>query len=99
LGEDYLNLPRKNLKYYGRFSTDGVSCSIRFFKPQKHDEQQEDIDYADSDSYVGLDPGLNLFLGGVETSEPYSPNYTNVKYKSTLMKSRLWNVYNMYMII
>lgn len=72
---EYLTLPRKNLEFAGSFCTDGVSCSVRFFRKEKV------IHHSDlrSETYIGIDPGMRLFLGGVS-----STGYTheNIKYTS-----------------
>ena len=86
---EYLNLP-KNKEYSGSFSTDGVTCCIHLKRPKRINSLDDKINKEQivlpTDTYIGIDPGLRLFLGGVRVigGNPYTKeNITHIKYKSS----------------
>ncbi|CAO1376712.1 unnamed protein product [Diamesa hyperborea] len=85
---DYFNL-KKNKKYSGSFSTDGVSVSVRYLREQKEPAPPttlnlEALKDCKDQVWVGIDPGMRLFLGGVRAvGDPYiKENVSTIKYKS-----------------
>jgi transposase len=83
---DFLNLP-KNKEYSGSFSTDGVTCCLHMSRTKRTEPTAVNSrQISPADTYIGIDPGLRLFLGGVrvEGGNPYAKaNITNIKYKSS----------------
>ncbi|CAO1438378.1 unnamed protein product [Diamesa hyperborea] len=84
--DDYLHIP-KNKEYSGSFSTDGVTCCMHLKRTKRKElPVNEEKIVRPADTYIGIDPGLRLFLGGVRVvgGNPYvKDNITHIKYKSS----------------
>ena len=86
---DFLRINTKK-KYSGSFSTDGVSVSIRYLRDKKEKSLSttpnfKNLKDSNDQVWVGIDPGMRLFLGGVRViGDPYiKENITPIKYKSS----------------
>lgn len=77
---DYLKL-KKNRKFHGSFTTDGISICVKYDKKEKnHDDVPRKKPKREFDLEIGMDPGLRVFIAAVKQTP--DGVYENVKISS-----------------